>query len=144
MIGTPWLLLGAAIAVAAAAVSGYRFGVAHCQGQEALTREVASEAVDAVSAKIAESLAAQRPKYTTIKNEVEREVRTNTVYADCKVPPVGIRLINQALDPAMASSAAVGTRVPADSLRGVNEALRAPGGASAAGGSELPKAVTAP
>lgn len=144
MIGLPWILLGAAIAVAAAGVSGYQFGVAHCQGQEALTREVAAEAVDAVSATIASSLAAQRPKYTTIKNEVEREIRTNTVYADCKIPPVGMRLINQALDPAMASSAPPGTRVPPDSLRSVNEALRAPGGASAPSGSQLPKAVAPP
>jgi hypothetical protein len=45
----------------------------------------------------AEAISKLRPQYTTIHQELQREVRTNTVYSDCKLPAVGLRIANDAL-----------------------------------------------
>lgn len=135
MMLNPWIALGALAALAATAYSSYQFGIATCQGREALAREVAAEAVDSANAVIGDNLSKLTPKYTTIKNEVQREVRTNTVYADCKVPPLGVELVNRALEPGTAASAAPAPRVPASSVRQLNEALRGASDTKPVGGS---------
>jgi hypothetical protein len=45
----------------------------------------------------ANAIAANRPRNITIKQETEREIQTNTVYADCRATPNGVRLVNEAL-----------------------------------------------
>jgi len=45
----------------------------------------------------AEAIAANKPINQTIVQKVQREVQTNTVYADCRVPASGVQLANQAL-----------------------------------------------
>lgn len=45
----------------------------------------------------AAAIASNRPRNQTIINEVQREIQTNTVYADCRHTPAGLRGINEAL-----------------------------------------------
>lgn len=45
----------------------------------------------------AEAIAKIKVTNTTIKGEVQREVQTNTVYRDCRVPADGMRIINDAI-----------------------------------------------
>jgi hypothetical protein len=45
----------------------------------------------------AKAIAELRPKYTTIQGKLEKQIETNTVYRDCKLDPIGLQLVNQAL-----------------------------------------------
>lgn len=45
----------------------------------------------------AAAIAALKPVNTTIVQKVNHELQTNTVYRDCKLPPAGLQLANQAL-----------------------------------------------
>lgn len=54
------------------------------------TREAAQQGA-------ADAIAANKPINQTIVQKVQREVQTNTVYADCKLPASGVQLANQAL-----------------------------------------------
>lgn len=45
----------------------------------------------------AEAIAQIKPRNVTIKQELQREIQTNTVYRDCRVPAVGVRIINEAI-----------------------------------------------
>lgn len=45
----------------------------------------------------AQAIASIKITNTTIRGEVQREVHTNTVYRDCRVPADGVRIINDAL-----------------------------------------------
>lgn len=68
------------------------------EGRHAIESNHIAEAVDAANNAAAEAIAQIKPKYTTIQNEVQREIRTNTVFADCKLPADSMRLVNQALN----------------------------------------------
>ena len=78
--------------------SGVSVGKKWEEGRHAIEREHIAEAVDAATSAAAEAIAQIKPKYTTIQNEVQREIRTNTVFADCKLPADSLRLVNQALN----------------------------------------------
>lgn len=60
----------------------------------------------------AEAIAQIKVTNTTIHQELEREVRTNTVYADCKLPAVGLRIANDALAGKRAAIPASGGELP--------------------------------
>lgn len=82
-------------------------------------REVATQAredrvvkiaTDAAASAAAGAIAAQRPKNVTIRQETEREIRTNTVYAECRHSPEQLQRLNAALtgdDPQPAGSGLV-------------------------------------
>jgi len=93
----PYLIVVALVAYFAAGLAGFRLGIDHQKAQEVDKTELVSEAVDAANAASAAVLASLRPKYTTIQNEVQREVQTHTIYTDCKLSPDGLLLANQAL-----------------------------------------------
>jgi hypothetical protein len=97
----PWLLLGLGVAwVASIGGAGY---AAYSAGQDNVTAfnaksvEIVAATREAGQQGAAIAIAANRPKNTTIVNEVQREVKTNTVYADCRNTPAGLRGINEAL-----------------------------------------------
>lgn len=97
----PWLLL-IALAVWTASVGGSYFygegvGADAERARQASVEAAVRDTRDAAQKGAAEAIAKLRPIYTTIKQETEREIRTNTVYAGCKLPPVGLRLANDAL-----------------------------------------------
>jgi hypothetical protein len=100
----PYIIIVVMLAIAGA--GGFKLGSDHEVASQAREQEHIAEAVDAATAVAAKAISELRPKYTTIRQELEREIRTETVYADCRHGASGLRLVNQALN--------AGT-VPADS-----------------------------
>jgi uncharacterized protein HemX len=94
----PYLIIAALLAVLAAGAGGFKLGADHQLAAQAREQNHIAEAVDAANAAAAQAIAQIKPKYTTIQNEVQREIRTNTVFADCKLPADSLRLVNQALN----------------------------------------------
>lgn len=45
----------------------------------------------------AAAIAANKPINTTIVQKTQKEIRENTVYADCRVPARGVQLANEAI-----------------------------------------------
>ena len=95
----PYLIIAALLAVAGAGYGGFTLGVDHEKANQIDQKEIVAAAIDAANATSAKAIASLKVKSTTINNEVQREIRTNTVYADCKLTPSGLQLANQALDP---------------------------------------------
>ena len=109
----PYVLVAALLAMAAAGWGGFSLGVDHEKANQADQKELMAAVADEATNAMAKAVGALRPKYTTIQSEVQREIKTNTVFADCKLPAASLRLINQALDPrADASAAADGGELP--------------------------------
>jgi dihydrodipicolinate reductase len=90
----PWLVIGA---VALVGWGGFRLGVDHEKAAQADQDAVVQKAVEEFKDANAKAVAGIRPRYTTIQNEVQREIKTNTVFVDCKLPADSVRLVNQAL-----------------------------------------------
>ena len=133
----PYLIIAALLAVLAAGAGGFRLGVDHEQAAQKREDDHIAQAVDAANAVTAAALSNMRPKFTTIKNEVQREIVNNPVYIDCRVPAAGVALVNRALEGAtLPASAASAPRLPADRLRDINAALS--GRAFAGRSGELP------
>ncbi len=65
--------------------------------KQAELRQAIAETREAAQKGAADAIAKLRPIHTTIKQETEREIRTNTIYAECKLPADGVRLANDAL-----------------------------------------------
>jgi len=74
------------------------------EGRHAIESNHIAEAVDAANNAAAEAIAQIKPKYTTIQNAVEKEIRTETVFKECLLPPEAVRLVNSALSPEPVSS----------------------------------------
>ncbi|MDP3625004.1 MAG: hypothetical protein Q8S12_00290 [Hydrogenophaga sp.] len=97
----PYAMLAAgALAVAATAGAffyGQRIGaqgeIAKQAGIDAAVRDTREAAQQGAAA----AIAALKPRNVTIRQELEREIQTNTVYRDCIVPAGGVRLANEAL-----------------------------------------------
>lgn len=100
----PYLIIGFMLALAASGAGGFKLGMDHIKASEADNRALVAEAVDAANNASAEAIAALKVKNTTITNEVQHEIRTNTIYTDCKPTPRGVQLANQALDPTAVSA----------------------------------------
>lgn len=94
----PYLIISMLVGVLIAGAGGFKLGMDHEEATQAREQKHITEAVEAANNAAAQAIAAIKPKYTTIQNEVQREIRTNTVYADCKLPADGLRLVNQALN----------------------------------------------
>ena len=94
----PYLIIAALVAVLSAGAGGFKLGVDHEVAAQAREQDHIAEAVDAANTAAAQAIAKLQPKYTTIRQELEREIRTETVYADCRHGPNGMRLVNQALN----------------------------------------------
>jgi hypothetical protein len=94
----PWLIVAFLLSILGAGAGGFKLGADHEIAAKAREDKHVSAAIEAATKTSAEAIAAIRPKYTTIQNEVQREIRTNTVYSDCKLPADGLRLVQQALN----------------------------------------------
>jgi hypothetical protein len=97
----PYALIAAgALAVGAFAGTffyGVHIGKQGAEAQEARDERIAGIAYDAGQKGAAAEIAKIKPKNVTIRQELEREIQTNTVYSDCRVPADGVRLVNEAL-----------------------------------------------
>lgn len=114
----PWLIIAALtaslVAVAGAGYGGFQLGVDHEKANQIDRKEVVAAAVKAATETSAQAIAAIKPKFTTIKSEVQREILTNTVFADCKLPADSLRLVNQALSGGRGPQPVGDGKLPAD------------------------------
>lgn len=93
----PYLIIAALLAVLAAGAGGFKLGSDHEVAAQARELNHIAEAVDAANTASAQAIAQIKVTNKTIQSEVRREVETNTVYADCKLPSHGVLLANQAI-----------------------------------------------
>lgn len=97
----PWLLLAVVVgwgaSVAGAGWFMYERGQDNCEAVKARENRVAAVATDAAASAAGAAIAKLRPKITTIRQEAEREIRTNTVYAECRHSPGQLERINEAI-----------------------------------------------
>lgn len=98
----PYFIIAFMLALAGAGAGGFKLGSDHEKASEIDRKELVAEAVDAANNAAAAAISALKIKNTTITNEVQHEVRTNTIYSDCKLTARGVQLANQALDPSTA------------------------------------------
>lgn len=110
----PYIIIAALLGMAAAGAGGYRQGIDHQKAAQADLEGAVKKGADAAADSAAKAIAALKVKSTTITNEVQREIKTNTVYADCKLPATGLQLANQALDPGSAFTLGSGKLPTAD------------------------------
>lgn len=76
-------------------VQNWRHGAEeNAQAREERARE---ETRKAAQEGAAEAIAALKPINTTIVQKVQRELQTNTIYRDCRLPADGMRLANEAI-----------------------------------------------
>lgn len=93
----PWVLLAAAGAIVSAFFYGQHVGEQGAEAQAARDERMAKLATEAGQKGAAEAIAKLKPRNVTIRQELAREIQTNTVYRDCRVPPGGVRITNEAL-----------------------------------------------
>lgn len=97
----PWILL-ALIAAWGASVGG-SFFYGQKVGKDSMTASIVREeaivkkVADAAQQGAAKAIAANKPRNVTIRQETQHEIRTNTIYADCKHSPDQLQRINAAL-----------------------------------------------
>lgn len=96
----PYLILVVMLGFMGFGVGGFKLGVDHEKAGEKDKAETVAAAIEAANQASAEAIAKIKVKNTTIQNEVQREVREKVVYSECRHSPDGMRLVNQALDPA--------------------------------------------
>lgn len=89
--------------------TGFKLGSEHEVAAQARANKQVEDAVDAANIAAAKAIAELKPRYTTIKQELQREIRTNTHYIDCRNTADGLRIINEALS---ATRPAGGLKLP--------------------------------
>jgi len=92
-----WALLGIVVVLGGTHIKAYQMGGDHEVATQAREDAQIAKAVDAANATAAAAIAQIRPRYTTISNKLEKQLETHTLYRDCKLDPVGMQLVNQAL-----------------------------------------------
>lgn len=133
----PYLIIAALLAVMGAGWGGFKLGVDHQVASEIDKRQVVAEAVDAANTATATAISKIVVRNSTIRQEVEREIRTQTVYADCRHTDAGLRGVNAALTGAQ-TIAPGDSQLPAPDPVGGRDLRRDNGQASGGGGAVLP------
>jgi hypothetical protein len=93
----PYIIIACLVAILGAGAGGFKLGADHEVAAQAREQSHIAEAVDAANNASAQAIAKIKVVNTTIKQELEKEVRTNTIYSDCKNTPTALRSINDAL-----------------------------------------------
>lgn len=97
----PYVILAAVLvygcSVAGAFVYGDGTGEARAVAKQAAVSAAIQQTREAAQQGAAAAIAALKPRNVTIRQEVQREIQTNTVYRDCRVPAGGVRGANEAL-----------------------------------------------
>ncbi|WKB52326.1 hypothetical protein [Eleftheria terrae] len=113
----PYLLLAAgALWVASAAgafVYGRTVGQDACEAAKAREERVAQVARDAAIDAAAKAISNITVQHTTVHQKLEHEVRTKTVYRDCRSGPDAVRLFNSTLPGAEPAQPAGSGQLPA-------------------------------
>ena len=95
----PYLIIAALVSVMGAGWGGFRLGVDHEKAGQIDKLQIVAEAVDAANTASGEAIAKLIPKNTTIRQTLEKEIRENTVYRDCKSSDDSVRTFNSAIEP---------------------------------------------
>jgi hypothetical protein len=92
------LKYGAAVAAIMGALYGaYCHGISVQEGRQASAELARQETREAAQQGAAEAISKIKITNTTVRGEVQREIQTNTVYRDCKLPADGLRIANEAI-----------------------------------------------
>lgn len=92
-----YLVITALAAILGAGWGGFQLGVDHATAAQIDKQQLVAEAVDAANSASAQAISQIKINNTTIKQAVERETHTNTLYVDCRHTDSGLQLINAAL-----------------------------------------------
>lgn len=90
-------LLGIVLAFGAGTWLGIGLGEDKEFAKRAREDAIVQGVKDAANLGAAEAIAKNKPRNVTIRQEVEREIRTNHHYSDCRHSPDSVRSINEAL-----------------------------------------------
>lgn len=93
----PYALLVALLGLVGAFAGGWWTGARVEQGTQKRAEDAAEAARAAAMQGAAEAIAKIEVRHTTIRQPLEREIRENTVYRDCRHSPDALRLLNDAL-----------------------------------------------
>jgi len=93
----PYIIIAALLAVLGAGAGGFKLGADHELAAQAREDKHVTAAVEAANGIAAKAIAGIKVTNTTIRQELEREIRTNTIYAECKHSPGGLSRVNEAL-----------------------------------------------
>lgn len=97
----PYLLLGAGLAFVASVTGaffyGQQVGQDSIEAQQARDNRIAQVAYESSQKATAEAIAAMEIKNVEITQPIRTEIRTRTVYAECKHTPDGLRALNNAI-----------------------------------------------
>lgn len=92
-----YLIIAILVAILGAGAGGFKLGADYEVAAKAREDKHIAEAVDAANSASAAAIAQLKPKYTTISNQLEKQIETHTVYRDCRLDPTAFELINSAL-----------------------------------------------
>ena len=97
----PYLLLGVVLAWGAstggAFLYGQNVGREHEQASQSKVIKAIEETRAAAQSGAADAIAALKPVNKTIVQKTQHEITESVVYRDCKLPPAGLRLANEAI-----------------------------------------------
>lgn len=93
----PYILLGAGILAVSLAVGGFTFGVKYQRGQEARAEQLIAKVREEAQRGAAEEIAKIKVVNTTVKQQLETQIREREVYRNCKLDDDSFRLLNDAL-----------------------------------------------
>ena len=94
----PYVIIGFLLALAGAGAGGFKLGADHEVASQARQDKYVAQAIQVATDTSAKAIAEQKKVFTTIQGKVIHETSTNTIYADCKLPADGLRLVNEALN----------------------------------------------
>lgn len=97
----PYVILAAVLAWGASAggafLYGQHVGAEHELATQARIDKTIEATRDAAQKGAADAIAALKPVNKTIVQKTQHEITENVVYRDCRVPPGGVRLANEAI-----------------------------------------------
>lgn len=94
---TPWLLLGSVLVAVGAFFYGQEVGGDRAIAEQKRTQDIVRETQDLAQKGAANVIADMEIKHVEITQPIRTEIRTRTVYADCKHTPDGLRSLNSAI-----------------------------------------------
>lgn len=94
----PLAKYGIAVAIVLGALYGaYSHGISVAEGRQAAADLATTQTREAAQQGAAEAISKIKITNTTVRGEVQREIQTNTVYRDCRLPADGLRIANDAI-----------------------------------------------
>lgn len=97
----PYLLLGIVVAFVASTGGAFFYGQGvgkeSLEAQQARENKIAQVAYESAQTAAAKAISEMEIKNVTITQPIRTEVRTRTVYSECKHTPDGLRALNNAI-----------------------------------------------